>query len=89
MLRRTAASVFLLAALLIVEPLLHNHPLQALSTSSAAACAICASGVGRLPTVAPSVGAFRIVIYTVVAVAVTTVSTAVALPLASRAPPAL
>jgi len=82
-------SVFPLAALLLAEPLLHQHPLREGITNSNSICAICAIGVGPLPSIAPSVAADRIIIYTLAATTVTTITVAVPLQLPSRAPPAL
>ncbi len=89
MLQRLALSVFPLAALLLAEPLLHQHPLSQSTTNSNSICAVCAIGVGPLPSVAPSVAADRVIIYTLAATTVTTITIAVPLQLPSRAPPAL
>jgi hypothetical protein len=89
MLRRLAFSVFPLAALLLAEPLLHQHPLSQSTTNSNSICAVCAIGVSPLPSIAPSVAADRIIIYTLVPTTVTTIAVAVPLQLSSRAPPAL
>ena len=89
MLRRFSAFVFIVAALLVAEPLLHNHPLQPpTGSSSTSSCAICATGVGRLPVIAPSVGAPQMVVYAMVTAAVTFAAPVIALSIASRAPPA-
>ncbi len=91
MLRRLSIFAFVFAALLLAEPLLHNHPLQPVGTSAAAGvtCAICASGVQRLPMPAPSVAAPQIIVDILPTIAVTIVTVIFALPLTSRAPPAL
>jgi len=89
MFRRLALFVFLLAAVLLAEPLLHQHPLLQGTTNSNSICAVCAIGVGPLPSVAPSVAADRIIIYTLAATTVTAITIAVPLQLPSRAPPAL
>ncbi len=77
------------AALLAAEPLLHNHPLGQIQdgSSSAATCAICATGVGRLPIIASAVTVPRLVVSSVSVAPVSVIAVAFALPLASRAPP--
>jgi len=87
MLRRFSISLFIFAALIAVEPLLHNHPLQ--QNLVPGACAVCATGVGRLPTVAPALAAPQTVVCTLTVPAVTIVVATVVLSLPSRAPPAL
>ncbi len=91
MLRRLSILVFAFAALLIAEPLLHTHPLQQLSDrgTSNSACAVCATGVGRLPIVTTTVGAPQRIVYVLPTAALTIVTVVFAIPLTSRAPPAL
>jgi hypothetical protein len=87
MLRRFSIFLFLFAALIAAEPLLHSHPLQ--QNFIPGACAVCATGVGRLPLVAPSVAAPQTIVYILTAPAVTVVAATLVLWLPSRAPPAL
>jgi hypothetical protein len=90
MFRRLRVFMLVFAALLAAEPLLHNHPLGQIqdgSSSSAATCAICATGVGRLPIIASAVTAPRLVVYSLSVAPVSVIAVAFALPLASRAPP--
>lgn len=87
MLRRFSIFLFLFAALIAAEPLLHSHPLQ--QNLVPGACAVCATGVGRLPTVAPAVVAPQAVVYTLTVAAVAVVVATLVLSLPSRAPPAL
>jgi len=87
MLRRFSKVVFVLAVLITAEPLLHHHPLQ--QNTIPGACTICATGVTPIPHIAVTVSAPQIVVYTLMVAAVTIVTTAVALTLPSRAPPAL
>jgi hypothetical protein len=86
MFRRFSYCLVIVAALLVAEPLLHNHPLQQNNIPNA--CAICATGVSPMPVIAPSVAAPVIVVYTLAAAPVTTVTDAAAIAIASRAPPA-
>jgi len=87
MLRRFSIFLFIFAALIAAEPLLHTHPLQ--QNRVPGACSVCATGVGRLPVVAPSVAAPQIIVYTLTAPPVTVVIATLVLSLPSRAPPAL
>ena len=82
--------VFAIATLLAVEPLLHQHPLDSASSSASLAsnCVVCAAGVNRLPSIAPSIAAPRVIAYTLVARVVVAVVAGVPLFLPSRAPPA-
>jgi hypothetical protein len=83
----------LVALLLAGQPLLHNHPLDsggdAAKTSSASSCAVCATGVGRLPSTTPSVAAPLAVLYTLATPALAPVVTIASLARSSRAPPVL
>jgi hypothetical protein len=90
MLRRWQVFIFLFAALLVAEPILHSHPLRQSidGSTSGSTCAICASGVGRLPIVAASVAAPQVVIYAVATAPVMIAAAAPLPPIASRAPPA-
>jgi hypothetical protein len=92
MLRRLPFLILAVALLLAIEPLVHSHPLwetsDARTAAGSSACAVCAAGVTQLPTVAPAVVAPAVVVALVVAPPVVLSSTSIALPLASRAPPA-
>jgi hypothetical protein len=85
MFRRFSIPFLFLAALITAEPLLHSHPLQ--QNSIPGACAVCATGIGRLPSTAPQVGAPRLIAYTLTAQTESVAIVAVALTLPSRAPP--
>jgi hypothetical protein len=87
MLRRFTLPILIVAALLAAEPLLHSHPLQ--QNTLPGACAVCATGVGRLPHIASYPVAPQIVVYTLASVTVTVVIVNVPLSLTSRAPPTL
>jgi len=87
MLRRFSIFLFISAALVAAEPLLHSHPLQQIPVPGA--CAVCATGVGPLPLTAPAVSAPQVVVYTLVVILATTVDSPLAYSLPSRAPPAL
>lgn len=90
MVRRLTPFIVLVALLLAAEPLLHNHPLQAGSpgASERGPCAVCATGVGRLPIVTASVAAPQAIVYTYATIAIPVVTADDPLPLPSRAPPA-
>ena len=90
MVRRLPLFALLIAALIAVEPLLHHHPLQgdATNAASAGSCAICATHIGRLPIVAPTMSAPQVIVDTVVAPVVITIAVLTISPRASRAPPA-
>jgi hypothetical protein len=79
--------VVLVALLLAVQPLLHNHPLDSANTSSATSCAVCATGAGRLPSTTPSVAAPLAVLYTLATPALPEVAAVTSLARSSRAPP--
>jgi hypothetical protein len=87
MLRRFSIPLLVLAALLAAEPLLHSHPLQ--QNSVPGPCAVCATGVGRLPSTAPAIAAPRLVVYTLTTQAVSLPIVSVVLSVPSRAPPVL
>jgi hypothetical protein len=86
MLRRFSAFVLIVAALIAVEPLLHNHPLQQKDIPHP--CAVCATGIAPLPSATPTIAAPQIIVYAITALAVTFVTTGTSLTLAPRAPPA-
>jgi len=92
MLRRLSSFVLLVAALLAVQPLLHEHRLQRdgeVRATGEITCAVCATGAGQLPAIAPSVHAPNAVLHFVTFAA--PAHTHVEIPLAdvSRAPPEL
>jgi hypothetical protein len=84
--RRLSSFVLIVALLIAVEPLLHNHPLQQKNIPDS--CAICATGATPLPSRVPAVFAPQIVVETVTSAAVMTVTGGVSLTLVPRAPPA-
>ena len=86
MLRRSSIFVVVFAAILVVEPLLHNHSLEGKAESSV--CAICVAGTAKLPVVVPSVAAPTVVAYTIQRLRVRIASVETPMPRASRAPPA-
>jgi len=89
MVRRLPLLALLIAALIAVEPLLHHHPLQTDGTNaSTSACAICATQIGRLPIVVPTVPAPQVIVTTIIAPVVITLAVLTFSPRASRAPPA-
>jgi hypothetical protein len=84
--------IVLVALLLATQPLLHNHPLDSgddAKSSSASSCAICATGVGRLPSATPSVAAPVVVLYTIASPALPRVAAVACFARSSRAPPAV
>ncbi|MDQ6801591.1 MAG: hypothetical protein M3041_12210 [Acidobacteriota bacterium] len=87
MLRRFSIPLLVLAALLAAEPLLHSHPLQ--QNSVPGPCAVCATGVGRMPLPAPAIAAPRLVVYTLTAQTVSVPIVPVVLNVPARAPPVL
>jgi len=90
MLRRLSPFILLVAFLIAAEPLLHHHPLEsgASGRSGSTACAICATGIGRLPTVVAMPGAPQLPQQTYVSVVPPAVVADVPLPRSPRAPPA-
>ena len=86
MLRRFSFFLIIFAALIAAEPLLHTHPLQ--QNPVPGACSVCATGVGRLAVVAPTVAAPQTIVYTLAPPAVTVPVASLVLSLPSRAPPA-
>lgn len=92
MLRRLPLLILTVALILAIEPVVHSHPLwensDARSAATSSACAVCAAGTTQLPTVAPSIAAPIVVVTVLVVQTVWHASASIALPLASRAPPA-
>ena len=87
MVRRLSIFVLAVAALIVAEPLLHNHPLQ--QNAIPDACAICATGIAPVPSTTPAVCAPQVVAYTLATAAVAAVIHGDAISLPSRAPPSL
>lgn len=87
MFRRLSPFILLIAVLIAVEPLLHNHPLES-RTSSGSACAVCATGVGSLPTNVVVVGAPQVPHQAYAIVAAPVIAIDAPLPRSPRAPPA-
>jgi hypothetical protein len=90
MLRRLPLLIVTVALLIAVEPVVHSHPLWENTRTAAGngACAVCAAGTTQLPTVAPAIVAPVIVVTVIAPQPASRQSASVALPLASRAPPA-
>jgi hypothetical protein len=82
----------LVALLLAGQPLLHNHPLDggsdATTRSAPSACAVCATGIGRLPLTAPVLSAPLSVIYELASAPIAAVVIIAPFTSGSRAPPA-
>ena len=90
MFRRLSPFILVVALLIAAEPLLHQHPLEhgASGRTSSTACAICATGVGRLPTVVVMLSAPQLPEQTFAVVVLPIVTADSPLPRSSRAPPA-
>jgi hypothetical protein len=89
--RRLDIFVVLVALLLAAQPLLHNHPLggsDAATTNASTTCAVCATGIGRLPTTAPTLTAPPSILYTLDIAPVAAVPTITPFTRDSRGPPA-
>jgi hypothetical protein len=82
----------LVALFLAAQPLLHNHPLdsgdETAKTASSSTCAVCATGIGRLPSTTPAVAAPLVVLYTLATPDVAPVTDVASFTRSSRAPPA-
>jgi len=85
LLRRYSICLLLFAAVVAVEPLLHSHPLE--QNSIPGPCAVCATGVVRLPHIAAVLTAPRLIVYTLTAQATRRLVVPAASTLPSRAPP--
>lgn len=90
MLKRLSPLIFLVAVLLAAEPLLHNHPLESgpSGRSGSTACAICATGIGSLPSVTAMPGVPQFLEQTYASVIPPAIATNTPLPRSPRAPPA-
>jgi hypothetical protein len=89
--RRLQIFAVLVALFLAAQPLLHNHPLDAggeTSTTSSSTCAVCATGIGRLPSTTPAVAAPIVVLYTMATPDLAPVVDVASFTRSSRAPPA-
>jgi hypothetical protein len=84
MLRRLPLLIVAVAFLIAIEPVVHVHP----HTAGNSVCAVCAAGVTQLPTIAPAVVAPAVVVSVLAPQPVSLSLACVALPRASRAPPA-
>jgi hypothetical protein len=78
--RLTLLVALAIAALVLVEPLIHSHPLLD-------SCAICAANAGQILTDPPRIDAPAVVVGTVAAVPLAATPFAAAISLTSRAPP--
>jgi hypothetical protein len=89
--RRLHVFAVLVALLLAAQPLLHNHPLDsggdAAKTSAASSCAVCATGIGSLPSTSPALSAPRNVLYTLATPQLAAVIAVASFSRNSRAPP--
>ncbi|HEX7190236.1 MAG TPA: hypothetical protein VF381_01585 [Thermoanaerobaculia bacterium] len=90
MVRRFTPLVVLIGLLVVAEPLLHTHPLESCGSSLAGntACAVCATGIGRLPAVVAVVGAPQVIEFAVAAIIPSFVAIETPSPRSPRAPPA-
>jgi hypothetical protein len=90
MLRRFSPWVVLVALLFAAEPLLHSHPLDsgASGLSGNTACAVCASGIGHLPTTIAVVGVPQVLEFAQTTIVTSFVAVDVPSQRSPRAPPA-
>jgi len=93
MLRRLPLLLLAIAALLVVEPLIHSHPLNgggkdAGSVTAPSVCAICAVAAQHITVARAFIPAPAIVVEHLIAFAPVAHSADLPLPRASRAPPA-
>jgi hypothetical protein len=85
MLRRLPLLIVAIAFFVALEPAVHTHP----AGGNGAVCAVCAAGPTQLPSTAPAIPAPAAVVNVVAAQPISQQSPSIALPLASRAPPAV
>jgi hypothetical protein len=80
----------LIGLLVVAEPILHTHPLESCGSSLAGstACAVCATGIGRLPTSVAVVGAPQLLEFALPAIVTSFVAIEIPSPRSPRAPPA-
>ena len=90
MVRRFTPLIVLIGLLVVAEPLLHTHPLESGGSSLAGstACAVCATGIGRLPTTIVVVGAPHVFEFAQAAIVASFVAIDVPSQRSPRAPPA-
>jgi hypothetical protein len=90
MFRRLSPWIVLVALLFAAEPLLHNHPLDSAASglTGNTACAVCAAGVGQLPTTTSVVCAPQVIEFAVATFVPSFVAVDVSSQRSSRAPPA-
>jgi hypothetical protein len=86
--KRMHVVAVIVALLLAALPLLHTHPLESGDAAKTPACAVCATGTGRLPLLAPTVSAPIAILYLLGATPAAGVITRSTSPRSSRAPPA-
>jgi len=82
--------VFIFAAFIAAEPVVHTHPLVPSAHDGGASttlCAACAGGTSLAASIAPAIVAPATVIVSLTIVSIDVVSRGVALTLPSRAPP--
>ena len=94
--RLKLAILLLFAAIVALEPTLHNHSLipthgddAASITAQQTVCAACAIGAGGVVLAPPAVAAPLTISYALAGLVILTASKRLALPLPSRAPPAV
>jgi hypothetical protein len=90
MVRRFTPLVVLIGLLVVAEPILHTHPLESCGSSLAGstACAVCASGIGRLPTSVAVVGAPQLLEFALPTIVTSFIAIEIPSPRSPRAPPA-
>ena len=89
--RRFNFVIVLVALVLAAQPLLHNHPLDGggdtATASTLSICAVCATGIGPLPSTTPTVSASQVILYTIAQEPVGFFSAIAPLTRDSRGPP--
>jgi hypothetical protein len=90
MLRRLSPFILLVALLVAAEPLLHSHPLESSlsGASSNSACAVCATGIAKLPTTVVVIGAPQLIQHAHTVALPPVIAVDAPLPRSPRAPPA-
>lgn len=81
------AVLFLAAAILTIQSVVHHHPL-APTDSTTSACSVCAAGTVRLATRTPNVVMPLVVVSELAAIATIAISRGALIALPPRAPPA-
>ena len=82
--RRLPLLIVAIAFFVALEPVVHVHP----AAGNGGVCAVCAAGPTQLPATVPAVVVPVVVVSVVAPQPISQQSASVALPLASRAPPA-